>query len=252
MLTNKSINEIEKIIGYVFNDKSLLIQAFTRASFCNEENPRAAEKYQSNEVLEFFGDSALSLAIVTDLIRSKTKRYSHGIKTTLAEGDFSNIRSKLADKKNLSENISRLDLEKYLIMGEGDKKLGIEAQPSVREDLLESLIGAVYIDSDYSMDAVIRVVSTALNIEKFLEDATVPAQSSKNMLQEWCQDKKRKIPTPVYEIIDKRGPEQDPVFTVRCYVGGEVCGVGEGKNKKLAESAAAYEALKKLGVIKGV
>ena len=83
---------IEKKIGYTFKDKSLLRQAFTRASFCNEyEGQRGG--YQSNEVLEFFGDSVLSAAIITGLIRAKTERYVHGIKTDLNEGDFSNIRS---------------------------------------------------------------------------------------------------------------------------------------------------------------
>ena len=249
MLKKADIEEIERHIGYSFSDKGLLIQAFTRASFCNEANLHTNDKYHSNDVLEFFGDSALSLAIVTDLIRTKTVRYAHGVKTTLAEGDFSNIRSKLSDKKNLSENISRLDLEKFLIMGEGDKKLGIEAQASVREDLLESLIGAVYIDSDFSMDAVIRVVSVMLDIDKFLSEATVPAQSTKNMLQEWCQDKKRRMPPPVYEIIAKEGPEHDPVFTVACYIDGKEYGSGTGKNQKLAASAAAEQTLRMLGVL---
>ena len=251
MLNKSQIEDIEKHIGYIFRDKSLLIQAFTRASFCNEENVRAKDKYQSNEVLEFFGDSALSLAIVTDLIRTKTLRYSHGIKTALAEGDFSNIRSKLAEKKNLSENISRLDLEKYLIMGKGDKKKGVESEASVREDLLESLVGAVYIDSDFSMDAVIGVVSVLLDIDNFLSRAAVPTQSAKNMLQEWCQDKKRRMPLPVYDQISKNGPEHEPVYTFACYIDGKEYGRGEGKNQKLAESAAAEEALRKLGALEG-
>jgi ribonuclease-3 len=143
-----NIPEIEKKIGYTFRDKSLLRQAFTRGSFCNEINKREKENYKSNEVLEFFGDSVLSAAIVTALIKQKTKRYPHGINTDLNEGDFSNIRSKLADKKNLSDNISRLGLEEYLIMGEGDKKLEIWRERSVREDLFEALIGAIYIDSN--------------------------------------------------------------------------------------------------------
>ena len=96
---DKHIIRIEEAIGYTFRDKSLLRQAFTRGSFCNENNFGEREPYQSNEVLEFFGDSALSLAIVTSLIKTKTKRYSKGIKTELGEGDFSNIRSHLADKK---------------------------------------------------------------------------------------------------------------------------------------------------------
>ena len=91
--------EIEKIIGYTFRDKSLITQAFTRTSFCNENGGA----YQSNEVLEFIGDSVLSVSIITFLMDMHAERYEHGIRTVFGEGDFSNIKSKLSDKKNLSE-----------------------------------------------------------------------------------------------------------------------------------------------------
>ena len=93
-----NIAEIEKKIGYTFKDKSLLIQAFTRTSFCNEINLSSKVKYHSNEVLEFFGDGVLSLSIISFLLKECTERYEHGIKTELGEGDFSNIKSKLSDK----------------------------------------------------------------------------------------------------------------------------------------------------------
>ena len=150
---DENIAEIEKRIGYVFRDKALLRQAFTRESYCNEANRLRRVGYQSNEVLEFFGDSILSAVIVTCFIKKKTERYSYGIRSELCEGDFSNIRSKLADKKNLSENITRLGLEKYFLMGEGDAKLGIWNERSVKEDLFESIIGAIYIDSGFDMSA---------------------------------------------------------------------------------------------------
>ena len=70
------IEDIEKTVGYVFRDKSLIKQAFTRASYCNEANRREKYSYQSNEVLEFFGDSILSATIVTSLIKTKAKRIS--------------------------------------------------------------------------------------------------------------------------------------------------------------------------------
>ena len=81
----KYIPEIEKKIRYKFKDTSLLTQAFTRTSFCNEKN-RGKQCYYSNEVLEFFGDSVLSTAIVSLLLKSRTERYEHGIKTPLKEG----------------------------------------------------------------------------------------------------------------------------------------------------------------------
>lgn len=241
-----NIEKIEGIIGYTFADKSLLCQAFTRASFCNEAG--RGESYQSNEVLEFFGDSALSLAIVTRLITSKTERYRHGIKTELAEGDFSNIRSKLADKKSLSDNVARLGLERFLIMGEGDRKQDIQNERSVREDLFESIIGAIYIDSHFNMDAVIASVENMLDISVYLGKTKTVIQSPKNVLQEWCADKSRRMPPPVYEVTAESGPDHDKRYTVACFVGGKRCGTGTARKIKDAEAAAAADAIGKLGI----
>jgi ribonuclease-3 len=251
MKFDENIEYIEKQIGYTFIDKSLLRQAFTRASFCNEANLRQKIGYQSNEVLEFFGDSALSAAIVTALIKLKTERYCYGIKTELREGDFSNIRSKLADKKNLSDNIKRLGIHRFLIMGEGDLKLGIENERSVMEDLFESLVGAIYIDSGFDMKAVIASVELMLDLSVYLNSARAPMQSYKNMLQEWCADKKRRKDPPVYKKVSEEGPDHDKTYRCVCVIDGVVCGEGEGRNIKLAESNAAKCALIALGVIKG-
>ena len=245
----KSVKEIENAIGYTFRDRSLLRQAFTRASFCNENNYKMKEPYQSNEVLEFFGDSVLSMAIITSLIKLKTKRYSGGIKTVLTEGDFSNIRSHLADKKNLSDNIRRLGLEKYLIMGEGDAKLGIEKERSVMEDLFESIVGAVYIDSDFDTGAVITVVEKMLDLSVYLTASKGAMQSYKNMMQEWCADKKRRLPPPVYEKRGEEGPDHNKTYTCVCIIDGKELGVGKARNVKLAESEAAKVALESLGLI---
>ena len=130
----KHIPEIEKRIGYTFHDKSLLTQAFTRESFCNEKRGKG---YMSSEVLEFFGDTVLSTAIITILLEKKTPRYIYGIKTDWNEGDFSNLRSKLSDKRNLSKSTAELGLQEFLIMGEGDAKTGVQSEPSVMEDLFE-------------------------------------------------------------------------------------------------------------------
>lgn len=243
------IDFIERQIGYKFKDKSLLRQAFTRASFCNEANVRDKVGYQSNEVLEFFGDSVLSATIITDLIRRKTERYKYGIRTALNEGDFSNIRSKLADKKNLSENIVRLGLHSFLIMGEGDSKLSICNERSVQEDLFESIIGAIYIDSDFDMHAVINSVELMLDLSVYLAAPKAPMQSYKNVLQEWCADKKRRKEPPIYKKVDESGPDHNKLYTCVCIIDGEIMGEGVGRNLKIAESAAAEMALKKLKII---
>ena len=241
---SEAVSEIEKKIGYTFKDKSLLMQAFTRTSFCNEHKSENGEKYQSNEVLEFFGDSVLSAAIVTLIINDFSKRYAHGIKTELNEGDFSNIKSKLSDKKNLSERMKELGLSRFLRMGEGDLKLGIENEPSVMEDLFESIIGAIYIDSGMDMPRVIKTVSKMLSAKEYLTKKSVPLQSAKNALQEWCADKKRRLPAPVYKTVSESGPEHQKTYERACYIGEKRYSVGIGKNQKLADADAAAKALR--------
>ena len=122
-MDEKSIVEVEKIIGYTFKNKKLLITALTHSSFVNEN--KSCEDY---EKLEFFGDSILSAVIVTFLMKDNTKRYEHGIKTSFTEGDFSKIKSSLADKSNLSTSIMKLGLEEHLIMGEGDIKQNVKIE----------------------------------------------------------------------------------------------------------------------------
>ena len=237
-----NVREIEKKIGYTFKDKSLLIQAFTRTSYCNEINPTVKTKYHSNEVLEFFGDGVLSLSIISFLLKECTERYEHGIRTELGEGDFSNIKSKLSDKQNLSKSMKALGLEKHLLMGEGDYKLGIQNEPSVMEDLFESIVGAIFIDSDMSIGAVINAVSGMLDMSVYTDRQKI-SQSAKNALQEWCADKKRRLPAPRYETLSEDGPDHKKTYVRGCYIGDKLMGRGIGKNYKLADSAAAEDAL---------
>lgn len=241
----KAIPLVERIIGYTFKDKSLLRQAFTRTSFCNEVNQSGRNDYQSNEVLEFFGDSILSAVIVTFLLKDNVKRYQHGIKTALTEGDFSRIKSALADKSNLSASIFKLGLEKYLIMGKGDKEKNIQCQPSVAEDLFESIVGAVYVDSNTDISSVIGCVSKMLDISLYNSGAAA-VSNSKGELQEWCADKKRRLPKPIYQTVSITGPEHEKVYKRACLVGEELVGVGIGKNMKAADAAAAKKALELL------
>ena len=239
----KNIPVIEEKIGYTFKDKSLLTQAFTRSSFCNENKSRSGRGYMSNEVLEFFGDSVLSTAIVSMMLRDKTERYEHGVYTKLDEGDFSTIRSKLSDKRNLSRCMTALDLQKYLLMGEGDEKLGIENEPSVKEDLFESIIGAVYIDCGMDMARVIPVVAAMLDVSAYLSGGSAPMQSYKNALQEFCADKKRRLPAPVYKTVSESGPDHKRVYERAVYIADRLVATGKGKNQKLADAAAAEAAL---------
>ncbi len=250
MSFDSNIEKIEEIIGYSFRDRSLLRQAFTRTSWCNEQNRGGRIKFQSSEVLEFIGDSALSTAIITLLMAEESKRYEHGLLTELGEGDFSNIKAALSNKHNLAASTKALGLEKYLIMGEGDERLGIGNQPSVMEDLFESIIGAIYVDSGMNLEPVIAAVSKMLDVSvyKSASEGHGVLQSAKNELQEWCADKKRRLPAPVYTTLDESGPDHNKSFVRGCYIGDVLYGRGEGKNRKIADAAAASAALERLRV----
>ena len=239
MIFSKAIPIIEKAIGYKFKDKGLLAQAFTRTSFCNEA---AKDEYQSNEVLEFLGDSVLSTAIITKLLSDNAQRFAHGLKTDFGEGEFSNIKSNLSDKKNLSRSMSLLGLQKFLIMGEGDAKLEIENEPSVMEDLFESIVGAVYLDCGMSIPTVMSTVAKMLDVSAYTAGEAIN-RSAKNALQEFCADKSRRLPVPRYETLAEAGPDHKKVYTRACYIGDRLCGKGEGKNFKAADAVAAANAL---------
>ena len=248
MRFDANIEIIEDIIGYSFRDRSLLKQAFTRTSWCNEQNRGGRVKFQSSEVLEFIGDSALSTAIITLLMAEESQRYEHGLLTELGEGDFSNIKAALSNKQNLAASTKALGLEKYLIMGEGDERLGIGNQPSVMEDLFESIIGAIYVDSGMNLEPVIAAVSKMLDVSvyKSCGEGHTIHQSAKNELQEWCADKRRRLPPPVYTTLEESGPDHEKSFVRGCYIGEVLYGRGEGKNRKIADAAAASAALEKL------
>ena len=127
-------------------------------------------------------------------------------------------------------------------MGEGDLKLGIQNEPSVMEDLFESIVGAIFIDSDMNMQAVIKAVSGMLDMSVYTDRQKI-SQSAKNALQEWCADKKRKLPPPVYKTVSESGPDHKKTYERACYIGERICGVGKGKNQKLADAEAARAAL---------
>lgn len=239
MLSAATVREIEAKINYTFVNKGLLIQAFTRRSFSNEEEQAGREVMQCNEVLEFCGDSILGAVIVSTLLARNGDMTAGYLKTALSEGAFSTVKSRMSDKSMLSERMTHLGLHRYLLLSNGDRERGIADEPSVKEDLFESIVGAVFLDSGGDFARVSDVVCGMLDIDAYLtERASV--KNEKNRLQEYCQA--RKIPFS-YETLGMSGPEHDPTYTVSLAVGGKALAVGSGRNVKKAEMAAAREAL---------
>ncbi len=242
-MKDSDITAIEAAIGYKFQNKSLLVQAFTRRSYTNEAAQNGIAATGCNEVLEFCGDSVLGTVIVTLLMNKYGKcDENDGYVSRFDEGALHTLKSRLSDKSMLSERMTTLGLHRHLLLSNGDRALGIAEEASVKEDLFESIIGAVYLDSGHDFGRVAAVVESMLDPDLYLEKSK-PQKSEKNLLQEYCQEKR--LPFS-YETLGVSGPEHDPVFRVACIVEGHPPFIGEGRNVKKAEKAAAKKAYETL------
>ncbi len=229
MLKKEALATIEQTIGYQFKDKQLISQAFTRSSY-HYEHPEE----QSNQVMEFVGDSVLSLLVVDNLLDRYTGKDGSGLYSCLNEGDFSSIRSFMVNKSFLAKKMRKLDLHQFLRMSIGDEKQGIENSISVLEDLFESIVGAIYLDVGRNLNKTKKIVLPLLEIESELDEYDGKIKISyKNLVQEWCD--KYGYSKPVYNTYQT----QDG-FVSTCYVMEQnVKEEGWGNNRKEAEKAAA-------------
>ena len=229
MLKKEALTTIEQTIGYQFKDKQLISQAFTRSSY-HYEHPEE----QSNEVMEFVGDSVLSLLVVDNLLDRYTGKDGSGLYSCLNEGDFSSIRSFMVNKSFLAKKMRKLDLHHFLRMSIGDEKQGNENSISVLEDLFESIVGAIYLDVGRNLNKTKKIVLPLLEIESELDEYDGKIKISyKNLVQEWCD--KYGYSKPVYNTYQT----QDG-FVSTCYVREQnVKEEGWGNNRKEAEKAAA-------------
>lgn len=156
-------DSIEKKIGYIFQNKALLRQAFVHKSYTNEN----AEK-EDNRVLAFIGDKILSLITVKDF----AKRFGsvgddfHSIKN---RGELHDLWKLLAKRETLSDLIEKADISKYHLLGEGAKKQETDQNDNVEAELFEAILGAVAIDSDWNISALERVVASLHDFDFYIE-----------------------------------------------------------------------------------
>ena len=174
IMNKQQITKIEKAIGYEFKCKALLIQAYTRRSF-TEENPGEA----NNEILETLGDAAINL-YVAYMIVSKCRIKPipfHELRTQISEGILTEMRKEIVCGANLAKHAKRLKLidPEYMRLGNGDRLCRVYEQPSVQEDLLESIVGAVVIDleevGDFGVMAadnpLLKLIRRLLDVDNF-------------------------------------------------------------------------------------
>ncbi len=209
---------IEDIIGYDFHDKELLKTAFTHSSYANEH------KKESNERLEFLGDSILSVVISEEIF----KRYHK------SEGELTKIRASLVSENSLAFIASQLGLDKFLLVGEGLK----QKQPTAAmiADLFEAMLAAFYLDGgiEKTKKFVLHIFESALND---IKKSGVP-DSFKSKLQE--RFKKDKI---IYQT-SAAGEGEDKYYTAIVLINNIACGKGQAGKKRVAEELAAEQALK--------
>jgi len=211
--------------GYQFSSKELLEQALTHRSYSRKVN---------NERLEFLGDSVLNLIISNFIYR----RFEDA-----SEGRLSRIRASLVKQDTLAGVAREIDLGDHILLGGGELKSGGFRRASILSDVLEALIAAIYLDSDYlqAEKVVLRLFGDllqAVDIDSSMKDA-------KTKLQEYLQGRQK--PLPHYQVVQTSGKSHDQVFTVSCEVGDlGLHGEGRGSSRKKAEQQAAHNILQML------
>ncbi len=211
-----------------FKDRKLLRQAFIHRSYLNESS-----ETDSNERLEFLGDSILSFVVSNYLYRKHPE---------FDEGKLTNLRSLLVNTKNLAQVSKDLGIGRRLMLSKGEEESGGRANQSLLADGLEAVIGALFLDQGIS------------EVEKFLGEVLLPKaeefvrkdllKDPKSLLQEKVQASKK---GPLnYDVIKEEGPAHAKTFTVGVFVNSTLIGTGMGKSKQVAQENAALEALEKL------
>ncbi len=224
------MTDVEKKIGYEFNKLHYLERALTHSSYANEK------KTQSNERLEFLGDSVLSL-IVSNYLFHKLSRKD--------EGDLTKIRSTLVCESALAEVAKKIDLGKLILLGRGEEMTGGRERASVVSDAFEALLAAIYLDGGFEAaeNWLMSLMSEELEVGctgKYYKDY-------KTILQEEMQ--KRSGSRVSYRMTGEKGLEHSKTFAVDVLVDGDIFGSGTGTSKKEAEQAAAEAALSAMGLI---
>ena len=214
-----SQKKLEKIIGYSFQDITILNKALTHASKAPEHLERQ----------EFLGDAVLGL-IISEYLYHKYPQ--------LNEGALSKMKANLVCKDALLNVATTWKLADFVNVGEGERdKKGVLKSPSIAANAVESIIGAVFVDADWH-DAKQLVLRAWENLIKQVEPSNL--RDAKSKLQELTQANKLGLPS---YIITDLGIQSVPRFKAECMLQEKCLGIGLGERKKLAELQAASHAL---------
>ena len=214
------MSSIEQQLKYKFNNYKLLETALTHGSV----NSNVSKNY---ERLEFLGDRVLGMVVASMLYK---------IFPNEPEGSLSQRFTALVCRETVAEVAKNIGLDKFMFVAEND----IRDNENVLCDVCEAVIGAIYIDSGV-IDAIKFVEE---HWRELIDNKIAPPKDAKTTLQEVAHAKG--LSAPMYKILDKSGPEHEPVFLVEVRLSEELFAQGNGHNKKLAEFDAATKMLRQL------
>ena len=221
------MTELEERLGYHFENRARLENALTHSSYAHEHK---ADGLESNERLEFLGDSVLGMVTADYLFRTHPD---------LPEGDLTRTRAALVCEGSLVEVARALELGRYLKLGKGEDVGGGRERPSIQADAVEAVLAAVYLDGG--------IGSARKIIRKFILDSEEEKSASrdyKTALQELVQRESGQVLG--YRLIGAEGPDHAKIFSVEVDLNGAAIGQGKGRSKKEAEQNAAKAGMDKL------
>jgi ribonuclease-3 len=228
----EALTRLQDAVGYRFRNVKTLRDSLVHRSYYTAatENGKTA---QSNERMEFLGDSVLSL-VVNDFLYHRYPDKS--------EGELTKMKSVIVSKQIIAHLAKKIDLGRCVLLSENAQKAGVGSIESVLADTLEAVFGAVFIDGGFeaARHSILKVLPRELG-EIVYKEETI---NYKSLLQEYIQAL-HKIP-PRYRVHSTAGPDHAKQFEVDVVVQGNLLGKGVGKTKKHAEQEAAKEAYRRL------
>ena len=216
------IDKFEKIINYKFKNESLLIEALTHSS---SKQVKSNKKKKNYERLEFLGDRLLGLVLA---------EYFFKLFPNSNEGVLNDYFQKYANQDFLSQFAKKIQISDFIKTQKGDD---LDNNKSVLSDVVESLIGAIYLDSN--IDECRKFIVN--NMLKIVSETDHPIKHSKSLLQEFCLDQFKQLPK--YSMVDKSGPDHMPIFTVSVNINEKNAMLAKGSNLRNAEENAASKLL---------
>lgn len=222
---NQTFAACEQAVDYQFRDRGLLRLCLTHASI-------ARTRLESNERLEFLGDAIMGAVVCEQLFELYPDK---------TEGELTRIKSVIVSRTTCTRLSTDLGLDRCVQLGKGLAEH--ETIPaSILAAVFESLVAGIYLDGGFDAARVLVRRLMAPEIERTVE--TSHGKNYKSLLQQLVQKNNRA--TPVYQLLDEKGPDHSKCFQIAVMVGAETFAAAWGPNKKEAEQRAAQNALNQL------